>query len=135
MPGCDVERCPRCKGQIISCGCIYEVNGLDRGTLEETHPEIYNGGPTDEMYAKWDAEWGDKYLRWTGVWPGVVECHELGLYCRDLWKDTREPILPGGYDYAESRRRGVHWHVPCGPDDPGAHADLNRLSRHRRDLE
>lgn len=97
-------------------------------TLEEDHPEVYNEGATEEMYAKWDAEWGSKRLRWTGEWPGKRECRALGYYCRDLWKDTGE-VMPRAEDFDEIRRRGVRWHVPCGPDDEGAHEDLNRWAR------
>lgn len=26
-PGCDMERCPRCGGQLIGCGCLDEEEG------------------------------------------------------------------------------------------------------------
>ena len=28
-PGCDAERCPRCGGQLIGCGCLDEPEGLE----------------------------------------------------------------------------------------------------------
>lgn len=68
-PGCDIEKCPRCGGQAISCGCINEVCG------------------EDDDYSKWDAEWGGRRMPWTGEWPGNAECHEYGFWCR--WDGSR----------------------------------------------
>ena len=66
--------------------------------------------------------------RWTGLWPGVAECRQLGLYCRDLIDgvpvtDTMEVIR------AREAGKKVEWHVPCEATDVGAHEDLNRLAR------
>lgn len=77
-PGCDVERCSECNGQAICCSCDEE-----------------------DMY-KHDPE----KVKWTGYWPGVVECVELGYFSK---------INPDG----------VGW-VKTTIDDPGACADLNR---------
>lgn len=52
-PGCDVERCPNCGGQLISCGCRPH-------TLLENVP---------------------RRMPWTGEWPGLAECRELNLWC------------------------------------------------------
>ena len=51
-PGCDIERCPLCGGQLLSCAC--------------TGKELY----------------GLPFIPWTGEFPGNSECREYGLYAK-----------------------------------------------------
>jgi rRNA maturation protein Nop10 len=71
---CDVEPCPDCGGQLISCDC--------------------------------EGDFKFPRLKWSGEWPGKMECREFGWYVK--W-------LPG---------KG--W-VRCDKDDPEARENLNRL--------
>lgn len=104
--GCDMETCPRCGGQAISCNCIYEVNGMDQSTLEKTHPRIYTDGPTSKMYEKWDKEWEARRIPWAGEPHAAVACRQFGWYSK--W------IADSGW-------------VTCEATDPEAREDLNRL--------
>jgi hypothetical protein len=52
--GCDVERCPACGGQLISCGCFED--SFDQDSIPDRMP-------------------------WTGEWPGLQECREFDFWC------------------------------------------------------
>jgi hypothetical protein len=54
-PGCDVEQCPTCGRQLLTCGCDF-VGGLGVPPLDDRMP-------------------------WKGIWPGEEECREWGWYC------------------------------------------------------
>lgn len=49
-PGCDMEICPFCAGQLIGCGCCYEHLEIDcsEGTW------AYKHGLTPEQFARWN---------------------------------------------------------------------------------
>ncbi len=112
IPGCDTERCPRCFGQAIACPCVYEVSGLDYQNLEQEHPDLWVDGPTQEMWDRFEAEWGAKREPWSGLTPGVMECRELGLWA--LFGPDMDPPQQG-------------W-VPVPAGTPGASEDLNSLA-------
>jgi len=56
-----------------------------------------------------------KKSAWTGEWPGVAECREMGFYCQD--------------GHGPHPRWGSF--CPCAADAPGAIPDLNRLTHFR----
>ena len=87
--GCDVERCALCGMQATSCECVPGDDDVEWERYEQA-VEHFGGR-----------------LPWTGEYPGLADCRELGLYAR--WND------------AETK-----WEK-CGPDAPGADGDLNSL--------
>lgn len=114
VPGCSVERCARCGRQAIACPCVYEVNGIDRETTEDTHPDVYHNGPTDEMVARFDALWDGRRIPWSGEYPGCAECREYGFWC--IWDERKgwlrvEPVAPGATEDLNRLAMMTDWDV------------------------
>jgi hypothetical protein len=97
------DNCPGCgvkTGELHRLGCDVEPCPRCGGQLRSYFHYLLGGvQPPPD----------EERLPWAGEWPGERECREFG------WWAKRNPTGPG--------------YVACGPDDPEAGPDLDRLCR------
>lgn len=106
VPGCDMEICPFCRGQLLSCDCVYERLGLvdqSRYGPETAHlpPEIYEKGLTEAQAMQWDALLRQQGLIPFILWP--VHCAMCGLLWPDFFRVPDEEwktFIPQAYQRA-----------------------------------
>ena len=78
---CDIERCPFCERQLLTCNCVYEkLKIIDYFNYPDTNgipPSIYTNGLTEEQLHKWKAMCDNK---------GRIPYIDLPNFCRKCLK-------------------------------------------------